>query len=174
MTELGRWLHDVAAVYGDFKLRSGASTNLYLDKYRFENDPRLLREVARAMATLLPPDAEGLGALELGGVPIATVISQETGLRTWFVRKHAKAYGTCQQVEGGEVSGLRIVIVEDIVTSGGAISDGTGVLRSAGAMVDCAICAIDREEGARARLQKLGVELRPAFVFSAQGSVPLL
>ena len=92
--------------------------------YASESDPALLRRVARRMLPLIPQDAEILAGLELGGVPIATAMSLECGIATVFVRKKAKAYGTCQAVEGGEIRGRKVVIVKDVITTGGAVSTG--------------------------------------------------
>ena len=93
--DLARRVYLAAHLTGTFVLRSGATSDEYFDKYRFESDPRLLRQVAEAMAGLLPEGADGLAGLELGGVPLATVLSQVTGLPAGFVRKQAKPYGTC-------------------------------------------------------------------------------
>ena len=86
-------------------LRSGVVSNEYFDKYRFEADPVLLRDIAAALVPLVPAGTEALAGLELGGVPIATVLSQLTGIPAYFVRKEAKTYGTCQLAEGGDVDG---------------------------------------------------------------------
>lgn len=67
---------------GKFRLRSGQLANEYFDKYLFEADPSLLRRVSQAMVPLIPSDTDLLGGLELGGVPIAAVLSQITGLPT--------------------------------------------------------------------------------------------
>jgi orotate phosphoribosyltransferase len=148
---------------GTFVLRSGATSQEYFDKYRFESDPQLLREIAEAMAGLLPADADGLAGLELGGVPLATVLSQVTGLPAGFVRKQAKPYGTRRLAEGLEVAGRRLVVVEDVVTSGGAVVDACRALRADGAAVAVAVCVIDREAGGPANLAELGIQLRPLF-----------
>ena len=133
---------------GKFKLRSGQVSDEYFDKYRFESDPELLRRVARRMLPLIPQGAEILAGLELGGVPIATAMSLECGLATVFVRKKAKAYGTCQAVEGGEISGRKVVIVEDVITTGGAVLDAAAMIHAAGGIVVAVVCAIWRGEGA--------------------------
>src|SRR5207344_172761 len=96
---------------------------------------------------LVPRDTELLGGLELGGVPIATVLSARTSLPTLFVRKQAKQYGTCKLAEGPEVAGRRVTLVEDVITTGGAVRDATRALREAGAIVDVVVCAIDRSPG---------------------------
>ena len=102
----------------------------------------------------------------MGGVPIATMLSQLSGLPTVFVRKEAKAYGTSKFAEGGEIAGRRLLIVEDVVTSGGQIILSTKDLRAAGAIVDTATCVIDREAGGQEKLAAEGIELRPLFTFT--------
>ena len=88
---------------GEFVLRSGVVSNEYFDKYRFEADPALLRDDRRARWCRSCPTAPTRSpGLELGGVPIATVLSQLTGIPALFVRKEAKTYGTCQLAEGGD------------------------------------------------------------------------
>jgi orotate phosphoribosyltransferase len=164
--DLARRVYLAAHLTGTFVLRSGATSDEYFDKYRFESDPRLLRQVAEAMAGLLPEGADGLAGLELGGVPLATVLSQLTGLPAGFVRKQAKPYGTRRQAEGLEVAGRRLVVVEDVVTSAGAVVEACRALRSEGAEVAVALCVIDREAGGPAKLAEIGVELRPLFTMT--------
>lgn len=144
---------------GEFTLRSGQVASEYFDKYLFEAQPALLARVARQMVGLLPADTELLGGLELGGVPIATVVSAQTGLPALFVRKHAKDYGTCKLAEGPEVQGRRVTLIEDVITTGGAVRDATRALREAGAVVDVVVCAIDRSPGGDP-LADLGLEVR--------------
>jgi orotate phosphoribosyltransferase len=148
---------------GIFLLRSGRTSNEYFDKYRFEADPVLVADLVAAMSELVPADAELLAGLELGGVPLATLLSQRTGLPARFVRKKAKEYGTRQIAEGGDVAGRRVVLVEDVVTSGGAVLDATRVLRAQGAQVEQVLCVIDRQEGGRERLAEAGLTLRPVL-----------
>lgn len=145
---------------GQFRLRSGATSAEYFDKYRFESDPRLLRRIAERLCELLPPGTDALAGLELGGIPIATVMSQLCGLPALFVRKEPKSYGTRRLAEGGDVEGRRLVIVEDVVTSGGQIIDSCHRLRALGASVETAICVIDREAGGQENLSSESVELR--------------
>ena len=164
--DLARRVHQASHLTGTFVLRSGATSSEYFDKYRFESDPRLLRELAEAMAGLLPDGADGLAGLELGGVPLATVLSQVTGLPAGFVRKQAKPYGTRRLAEGFDVAGRRLVVVEDVVTSGGAVVDSCRALRAEGAEVAVALCVIDREAGGPANLADIGVELRPLFTMT--------
>jgi orotate phosphoribosyltransferase len=115
------------------------------------------------MVALLPPDFDALAGLEMGGIPVATLLAQHSGRPCLFVRKQAKEYGTCKLAEGGEVGGRRLVIVEDVVTSGGAILDGVAELRKLGALIADVVCIIDREAGGAENLAKAGLALRPLY-----------
>ena len=145
---------------GEFTLRSGQVASEYFDKYLFESDPRLLGRVADQMVDLLPEDTTLLGGLELGGVPIVTALSARTGLPALFVRKQAKEYGTCKLAEGPEVSGRRVTLVEDVITTGGAVRDAARALRAAGAVVEVVVCAIDRSPDGESPLADVGLEVR--------------
>jgi orotate phosphoribosyltransferase len=137
----------VARLTGRFELRSGQISSEYFDKYRFEADPGLLRRVAERMQALLPAGTQVLAGLELGGVPIATAMSLASGLPAVFVRKQAKAYGTRQAVEGGDIAGKRVVLVEDVITTGGAVADASRLVGEAGGEVMAVVCAIWRGDG---------------------------
>jgi orotate phosphoribosyltransferase len=145
---------------GEFTLRSGQVASEYFDKYLFETDPVLLARVAAQMEGLLPADVDLLGGLEMGGIPIVTALSARTGLPALFVRKQAKEYGTCKLAEGPDVDGRRVTLVEDVITTGGAVRDATRALRDAGAVVDLVICAIDRSPGEANPLADVGLEVR--------------
>jgi orotate phosphoribosyltransferase len=158
--------HDVDAccrLTGTFTLRSGQVASEYFDKYLFEADPTLLGRVVARMVGLVPDDTDLLGGLELGGVPIATRLSAETGLPALFVRKQAKEYGTCKLAEGPDVAGKRVTLVEDVITTGGAVRDATLALRAAGAIVDVVVCAIDRSPDGANPLADAGLEVRPVL-----------
>ena len=137
---------------GQFELRSGQRSNEYFDKYLFEANPELLKRVSQAMVPLIPCDTDVLGGLELGGVPLATVVSQISGLPTVFVRKEAKQYGTCRLAEGADVAGRTVTLIEDVITTGGAVRDAALALRRDGADVSTVICAIDRRREAGSAL----------------------
>ena len=163
---LAQAIYEIAHLTGEFTLRSGAVSNEYFDKYRFEAEPTLLRSIAEALAPLVPDDAEVLAGLELGGVPLATMLSQVTGLPACFVRKEAKTYGTCQLAEGTAIDGRRVTVVEDVVTSGGQVVASCGDLRERGAIVDVALCVIDRESGGPEALGEIDVELRALYTMT--------
>lgn len=160
-------LYACAYLVGEFRLRSGATSSEYFDKYRFEADPALLREIAEHMATFVPDGVDALAGLELGGIPLATMLSQVTGLPVAFVRKQAKTYGTCRLAEGAEVAGRRVVVVEDVITSGGQVITSCEELRALGATVVRVVCVIDREQGGHERLRDAGLELSALFRMGA-------
>lgn len=163
---LARRIYDISHLTGEFTLRSGAVSNEYFDKYRFESDPALLREIASGMVAMLPQGIDALAGLELGGVPLATAASQISGIPTLFVRKQAKTYGTCQLAEGGELAGRRLAIFEDVVTSGGQVIESCAQLRALGAEIVVVLCVIDRESGGPERMAADGLTLRSLFTMA--------
>ena len=146
MASVARRINEVAFLTGEFLLRSGIVSDHYFDKYAFESDPKLLSDICDLLAPRVPDTAEVLVGMELGGVPIATMLSQRTGLPLALARKEPKAYGTARQIEGPEVRGENAFIVEDVITSGGAVADSIGVLRDLGATVTQVLCVINRGE----------------------------
>jgi orotate phosphoribosyltransferase len=150
-------VHAACRLSGRFQLRSGEISSEYFDKYLFESDPALLKRVAQAMVPLIPPGTDLLGGLELGGVPIATVVSQLTGIPTIFVRKEAKKYGTCRLAEGAEVGGRTVTLIEDVISTGGAVRNAALALRRDNARVSTVICAIDRRPEAGSVLDAISV-----------------
>jgi orotate phosphoribosyltransferase len=161
--ELAQAISNASRLRGQFRLRSGRASTEYFDKYQFEARPALLRAIANQLVPLVPSATGVLAGLELGGVPIATALSLDTGIPLALVRKAAKSYGTERLAEGADVSGRRVVLVEDVVTSGGQLVESIEALRSLGADVAHALCVIDRQEGGAERLRDAGVELRALF-----------
>jgi orotate phosphoribosyltransferase len=156
----------VARLTGRFVLRSGRVADTYFDKYRFEADPALLRAIAEMLARRLPAGTEVLAGLELGGIPLVTVLSQVTGLPAAFVRKEAKAYGTRRYAEGAALAGRRVVLIEDVVSTGGALLDQIAKLDADGIRPIAALCVIDRETGGREALAAVGVPLDALFTYA--------
>ncbi len=159
-TDLARDIDACCRLTGEFTLRSGQVAGEYFDKYLFEAQPALLRRVVDRMVDLVPEGTELLGGLELGGVPIVTVLSARTDLPALFVRKKAKEYGTCKLAEGPDVSGRRVTLVEDVITTGGAVRDATRALRDLGATVEVVVCAIDRSPEGTNPLEDVALEVR--------------
>lgn len=156
---IAKRIKDIAELEGEFTLRSGKTSNRYFDKYKFEAEPKLLSDLAKEMVKLIPDGTEVLCGLEMGGIPIVTMMSHYSGLPAAFIRKEPKEYGTCKYAEGTDLVGKRIVLVEDVVSSGGAILDATRMLRNDGIPVDVTICAIDRETGGKQNLESQNVQL---------------
>jgi orotate phosphoribosyltransferase len=158
--DLSRDIDARCRLTGEFTLRSGQLATEYFDKYLFETDPELLARVAAAMVPLLPDGTDLLGGLEMGGIPIVTVLSAQSRIPALFVRKEPKTYGTCKLAEGPDVAGRRVTLVEDVITTGGAVRNAAVALRGAGARVDTVICAIDRSPGDDNPLADVGLEIR--------------
>lgn len=161
--ELGSRLGAVCRLTGDFTLRSGVVSSSYFDKYLFEADPVLLEAVARHMAAMVPISTEVLAGLELGGVPVATALSLRTGIPAAFVRKKAKSYGTAKLAEGADVAGRRVLVIEDVVTTGGQVAISARQLRERGAIVETVLCVIDRSAGERDLLDAAGLDMMALF-----------
>lgn len=169
--ELAKEIYDVAHITGEFLLRSGVISNEYFDKYQFEGRPNILNAIADALVDSVPAGIDALAALEMGGIPIATAISLKTGIPVVFVRKEAKKYGTNKLAEGMNISGKKLLIVEDVVTSGGQIIISAKELRDLGAIIEKAICVIDREAGGSNNLKEANIELNPLFTMSEIKSI---
>lgn len=165
--QLARQIYKTSHITGEFLLRSRVVSQQYFDKYLFEANPALLKQIAEAMQPLVPESGvDALAGLEMGGIPVVTMLSQVTGLPALFVRKKAKEYGTCKLAEGGEINGRKLLIIEDVVTSGGQILLSAADLRERGAIVDTVLCVIDREAGGKEKLAVDGLQLRPLFTMT--------
>jgi orotate phosphoribosyltransferase len=161
--ELGQALRAHALLEGDFVLRSGRRSTHYFDKYRFETVPELLRPLGERLAAAArehEPDAVRLAGPALGAVALAASASLASGLPFVIVRDAAKEYGTGNRLEGVHEPGELVCLLEDVVTSGGALTDAVAVLRQAGLVVRNAVCVVDREEGGADALARTGVRLR--------------
>jgi len=166
-SELRLALREHAYLEGDFVLRSGKRSSYYLDKYRFETRPDLLGALGERIARIAAehePEAVRLAGPELGAVALAAAGSLASGLPFLIVRKAAKEYGTSNRIEGVYAEGESVCLVEDVVTSGGALLEAVEALREAGLRVGTAICVVDREEGGTDALARRGVRLRRIFV----------
>ena len=166
MDELGVKLREHALLEGDFLLRSGRRSSYYLDKYRFETRPELLGPLGERLAAAArdhEPDAVRLVGPALGAVALAASASLASGLPFVIVRDSAKEYGTANRLEGPFEQGELVCLLEDVVTSGGALAEAVDALRDAGLVVRNAICVVDREEGGADALARLGVRLRSLY-----------
>ena len=164
--ELGRLLVERALLEGNFVLRSGRRSSWYLDKYRFETEPNVLRALGVRLAeavSAFEPEAVRLAGPALGAVALAASASMASGLPFIIVRGETKEYGTANRVEGPFQPGELVCLLEDVVTTGGALGEAVSALRDEGLEVRNAVCVVDREEGGSDALARLGVRLRPLF-----------
>ncbi len=162
MSDLAERVRAVAYLEGDFVLRSGRRSSFYLDKYRFETQPALLREIGDLLAARIAeiePTAQRIAGPELGAVALAAAASMASNLPFLIVRREAKEYGTSNRLEGVCEEGERVVVVEDVVTSGGAALAAVRALRQAGLTCETVICVVDRGEGGTEAMADLGVRL---------------
>lgn len=163
---LAKLIYDCSHLTGNFLLRSGKTSNEYFDKYQFESDPKLLEQIGIGMAEMVPSDTECLGALEMGGIPVATAISLKTGIPVVFVRKAAKEYGTCKFAEGPPIKGKKIVLIEDVITTGGQVVTSANDLRSEGAIINSVLCVIDRSEGQNQKITDANLKHHALFTMA--------
>lgn len=164
LDQLEKEVLGICRLEGEFLLRSGQTATHYFDKYRFEAQPTILHPIAVHLSEMIPDDTDVLAGLEMGGIPIATALSLETGLPTVFVRKKAKDYGTKKFAEGLEsLKGLKVCIIEDVITTGGQVILSANDLRGEGAIVEHVLCAILRNTEATAKLKKEGLNLQSLF-----------
>jgi orotate phosphoribosyltransferase len=171
-TELARALRAAALLEGDFTLRSGRKSKYYLDKYLFETQPNLLRELARRFAKYVTPEVDRIAGAELGAIALATATALETGKPFVIVRNAKKAgYGTGKLIEGRLERGERVLLVEDIATSGGQAIEACQTLKSAGAIVTAVVVTIDRQEGGRQAIEAAGLRFEALFTTADLGIV---
>ena len=159
------WARLVRAAFlrGDFTLSSGRRSTYYIDKYRFETEPHLLRDIARLLAQALPPEVNRLVGPALGGVPLATALALETGIPFAIVRAEAKDHGTGRTVEGRLDAGDRAVVLEDVVTTGGQALRAARVAESAGARVPLILAVVVPHEGGRKGIEDAGYRFEVLF-----------
>jgi len=170
--ELARALRAAALLEGDFTLRSGRKSKYYLDKYLFETQPDLLRELARRFAKYVTSEVDRIAGAELGAIALAAATALETGKPFVIVRNAKKAgYGTGKLIEGRLERGERVLLVEDIATSGGQAIEACQTLKNAGAIVTGVVVTIDRQEGGRQAIEAAGLRFEALFTTADLGIV---
>jgi orotate phosphoribosyltransferase len=151
-----------AVKFGDFTLASGKKSKYYIDIKKASSDPGTLKIIAKQAASLIKSmDIDIVGGVALGGVPIATAVSLETNMPLLLIRKSAKEYGTGGRFVGDAEEGDRIILLEDVTTSGGSVLEAIGAIREAGCIIDKVITVVDREDGATENLNEIDVKLVP-------------
>jgi orotate phosphoribosyltransferase len=156
--QLIRRIVETALLRGEFTLRSGRKSNYYLDKYRFETQSDILAELGKLIAACTDASTNRIAGPELGAVPLAAAAGLVCGKPTVFIRNQKKDYGSARQIEGVINAGDRVLLVEDIVTTGGQVVEAIKTLRDAGAVIQRVVVVIDRLEGGRENILASGVE----------------
>jgi len=169
--ELARRIVDVALLRGTFTLRSGRTSHYYLDKYRFETQPDILRELGALLAERIPAPTDRIAGPELGAVPLAAAASMASGKPCIFVRNQKKEYGSAKQIEGVVNPGERVVLIEDVVTSGGQVVEALKTLRGLDVSVLKVLVIIDRLEGGRQAIEAAGATFEALFTSKDLGIV---
>tara|TARA_B100000959_G_C14803167_1_gene550582 strand:+ start:298 stop:831 length:534 start_codon:yes stop_codon:yes gene_type:complete len=167
--ELANRIVETAILRGEFTLRSGKTSTWYIDKYLFTTQPDILLELGNLFSEELPDGTTVLAGAELGGIPLVTSASMACGLPCVFIRNQKKDYGTSKQLEGKLVSSDRVVIVEDIATTGGQVIEAATTIEGFGATVELIIAVVDRQEGARENIEEAGYKFVSLFTSASLG-----
>jgi len=169
--QLAHRIAEVSLLRGEFILRSGRKSNYYLDKYRFETQPDVLIELGKLFAARIGPAVNRIAGAELGAVPLAAAAAMASGKPFVIVRNQKKDYGTSKLVEGILNADETVVIVEDVLTTGGQVIEAAKTLKDAGAKIDRIIAVIDRMEGARQNIESAGYIFEALFTTEDLGIV---
>ncbi|HZL36186.1 MAG TPA: orotate phosphoribosyltransferase [Tepidisphaeraceae bacterium] len=161
--QLSGRIAQVALLRGEFTLRSGRKSNYYMDKYLFETQPDILRELGKLFAQKVGPKVDRIAGAELGAVALAAATAMETGKPFVIIRNQKKDYGTSKLVEGTLKPGDTVLIVEDVLTTGGQVLEAAKTLQEAGAKIDRIVAVIDRMEGARQNIESAGYAFEALF-----------
>jgi orotate phosphoribosyltransferase len=167
--QLAKRIAEVSLLRGEFTLRSGRKSNYYLDKYRFETQPDVLIELGKLFAAKIPAGVDRIAGAELGAVSLAAAASIASGKPFVIIRNQKKDYGTSKLVEGILNPGDTVLIVEDVLTTGGQVLEAAKTLKDAGAKIDRIVAVIDREEGARANIESAGYKFEALFTTTDLG-----
>lgn len=148
--------------FGKFTLASGRESDYYVDMKKAITDPRILSQIGEMMAEKIKGErVDKVAGPTLGAVPIATAVSLTSGIPMLMIRKSKKGYGTSKLIEGELKQDDRVVVVEDVTTTGNSLLKAVEAVKDSGGLVVRALVAVDREEGARENLLKKGVKLEP-------------
>jgi orotate phosphoribosyltransferase len=168
--ELIELLKEVGCIkFGEFTLASGKKSNYYIDIKKATTNPKVLKCIAKLIKEYIKDEDVKVAGVELGSVPIATAVSIETDKDLLIIRKKPKDYGTKNKIEGELNRGDRVVVVEDVTTTGGSVIKAVNEIRENGGVVEKVFVVVDRLEGAKKNLKNIDVELIPLVTIEDLG-----
>jgi orotate phosphoribosyltransferase len=164
--KLIEYLKECGAIqFGRFVLTSGAVSDYYIDIKKASSNPKILKKLAETMAEYVH-GYDFIAGMELGAVPLIVALSLETNIPYVIIRKEKREHGTSKQIEGGDVKGKRVLLIEDVTTSGGSVIKSVRILRENKAIVDEVLVVVDRESGAEKKLRNVEIAFIPLLSVS--------
>jgi orotate phosphoribosyltransferase len=153
--------------FGKFTLSSGRESDYYVDMKKAITDPQILSQVSKIISQLISDDdIDRVAGPALGAVPIATAVALHAGIPMLMIRKAQKDYGTSQLIEGELKTGDKVIVVEDVTTTGHSLLKAVRAVQDNGGVVERTFVVVDREEGAVEELKKQGITLEPLVSIS--------
>ena len=154
-----------AIKFGNFILTSGAKSDYYIDIKKASTNPIILKKITKEIAKY----SEGydvIAGMELGAVPLIVSLSLETEIPYVIIRKNKRSHGTSKQIEGSSVNNKKVLIIEDVTTSGGFVLETIKILEMEKAIIDKVIVIVDRETGANEKIKQFNIDLVPLIKIS--------
>lgn len=150
-----------AIQYGHFVLTSGAVSDYYVDIKKASTNPQVLKTISSYIEPIVKGKYDIIAGMELGAVPLIVALSLQTGIPFVIIRKQKREHGTGKQIEGESVTNKKVLIVEDVTTSGGSVENSIWILRQNHALLDTVVTIVDRESGARKKIESLDLQFVP-------------
>ena len=173
------FIRDEAVFHGDFTLTSGKQATYYVDLRRVSLDHRVAPLIGRVMLELIAefPEVDAVGGLTMGADPVASAIMHQGAaagrdVDAFVVRKEPKDHGRGRQVEGPDLAGRKVIVVEDTSTTGGSPIKAIEAVRKVGGDVVAVAVVVDRATGAKEIIEAAGVQYRAAITLDDLGLLP--
>jgi len=164
--EITRLLNECGAIkFGKFVLTSGAVSDYYIDIKKAITNPKILKKITDELVEYTQ-GYDLIAGMELGSVPLIVALSLQTNIPYVIIRKEKKQHGTSKQIEGTDVKNKKVIVIEDVTTSGESVIKTLQVLRENHAKVDEVIVIVDREQGAEKKLHDLDINFIPIISVS--------